>query len=119
MKQRLLLALLMLLTSAGFMKANVTFTVPKGETATVTVNVSTGNTIVLEVGSVSKQLTGTASYTIDKDDEASQTVKIKNNGLLELTITGKADNLQISDEDLVSLNSLKCWFNYVNRLNIN
>ncbi len=103
MKQRLLLALLMLLTSAGFMKANVTFTVPKGETATVTVNVSTGNTIVLEVGSVSKQLTGTASYTIDKDDEASQTVKIKNNGLLELTITGKADNLQISDEDLVSL----------------
>lgn len=103
MKQRLLLALLMLLTSAGFMKADVTFTVPKGETATVTVKVSTGNTIVLEVGSVSKQLTGTASYTIDKDDEASQTVKIKNNGLLELTITGKADDLQISDADLESL----------------
>lgn len=103
MKQRLLLALLMLLTSAGFLKADVTFTVPKGETATVTVKVSTGNTIVLEVGSVSKQLTGTASYTIDKDDEASQTVKIKNNGLLELTITGKADDLQISDKDLVSL----------------
>lgn len=103
MKQRLLLALLMLLTSAGFMKADVTFTVPKGETATVTVKVSTGNTIVLEVGSVSKQLTGTASYTIDKDDEASQTVKIKNNGLLELTITGKADKLQISDADLESL----------------
>lgn len=103
MKQRLLLALLMLLTSAGFMKANVTFTVPKGETATVTVKASTGNTIVLEVGSVSKQLTGTASYTIDKDDEASQTVKIKNNGLLELTITGKADDLQISDADLESL----------------
>lgn len=55
MKQRLLLALLMLLTSAGFLKADVTFTVPKGETATVTVS-SGGNTIKLKVGNIEKEL---------------------------------------------------------------
>ena len=39
MKQRLLLALLMLLTSAGFLKANIVFKVPKN-TGTVTVTFS-------------------------------------------------------------------------------
>lgn len=100
MKQRLLLALLMLLTSAGFMKANVTFTVPKGETATVTVKASGENTIRLSVGEIVQDLKGTASYTVSKSDNGDQYVIMSGNGLLELTITGKASTLGIDDEYL-------------------
>lgn len=101
MKQRLLLALLMLLTSAGFLKADVTFTVPKGETATVAVKIGQGNTIRVSVdGTVTKDLTGTTSYTIEKSDKNDQSVSLLGNGLLELTITGKASTLAIDDESL-------------------
>ena len=96
MKQRLLLALLMLLTSAGFMKADVTFTVPKGETATVTVS-SGGNTIKLKVGNIEKELSGDVSYTIDKSEQGDQFVSLTGNGLLKLTIAGKASSLGVND----------------------
>lgn len=96
MKQRLLLALLMLLTSAGFLKADVTFTVPKGETATVTVS-SGGNTIKLKVGNIEKELSGDVSYTIDKSEQGDQFVSLTGNGLLKLTIAGKASSLEVND----------------------
>lgn len=96
MKQRLLLALLMLLTSAGFLKADVTFTVPKGETATVTVS-SGGNTIKLKVGNIEKELSGDVSYTIDKSEQGDQFVSLTGNGLLKLTIAGKASSLGVND----------------------
>lgn len=86
----------MLLTSAGFLKADVTFTVPKGETATVTVS-SGGNTIKLKVGNIEKELSGDVSYTIDKSEQGDQFVRLTGNGLLKLTIAGKASSLEVND----------------------
>lgn len=86
----------MLLTSAGFLKADVTFTVPKGETATVTVS-SGGNTIKLKVGNIEKELSGDVSYTIDKSEQGDQFVSLTGNGLLKLTIAGKASSLEVND----------------------
>lgn len=99
MKQRLLLALLMLLTSAGFLKAEITITVPKGATPTITVSdITTGQEPVLSINGseVHKFTTSALSYQVKADAEKDQTLVISNNPHKGLTITGKISNLELN-----------------------
>ena len=99
MKQRLLLALLMLLTSAGFLKAEITITVPKGATSTITVSdITTGQEPVLSINGseVHKFTTSALSYQVKADAEKDQTLVISNNPHKGLTITGKISNLELN-----------------------
>lgn len=105
MKQRLLLALLMLLTSAGFMKAQVTITIPEKGNATVTettiqVVVSPNYTPSLTVDNKSASFNGD-SYTIKLDDASHQVVI--NNPFKSLKITGLASSLTVDNGALESI----------------
>lgn len=88
MKQRLLLALLMLLTSAGFLKANIVFQVPKN-TGTVTITFS-GATSGGFTGSV---ITGTPEAEVSADK---YTYTIKNNSEEVATYTFLTDNITLN-----------------------
>ena len=82
MKQRLLLALLMLLTSAGFMKAEITITVPKGATPTISLSgFETGvyPELYLNSATVHTFTDGAPSYTVKADNENSQSYRISGN----------------------------------------
>lgn len=88
MKQRLLLALLMLLTSAGFLKANIVFQVPKN-TGTVTITFS-GATSGGFTGSV---ITGTPEAEVSADK---YTYTIKNNSEEVATYTFLTTNITLN-----------------------
>ena len=106
MKQRLLFTLLMLFVSVGFMKANITLTVPKGKTVTITGKVRQPNTtpkILIdskEVQDFSRVNDGT--YTV-KSAETEQEV-ILTNGFTSVTISsGEVSKLVIYDHNIVNL----------------
>lgn len=105
MKQRLLLALLMLLTSAGFLKAQVTITIPEKGNATVTettiqVVVSPNYKPLLTVDNKSASF-NVDSYTIKLDDASHQVVI--NNPFESLKITGLASSLTVDNGALESI----------------
>lgn len=89
----------MLLTSAGFLKAEITITVPKGATSTITVSdITTGQEPVLSINGseVHKFTTSALSYQVKADAEKDQTLVISNNPHKGLTITGKISNLELN-----------------------
>lgn len=106
MKQRLLYTALMLFAVLGMARAadEISITVPKGKSATITVKVSASNTIVLNVDRTKKKdLTGNSSYTIDKNEDNEQSVTLSGNGLTSLEITGNASALTIDNNGLETL----------------
>lgn len=106
MKQRLLYTALMLFAVLGMARAadEISITVPKGKSATITVKVSASNTIVLNVdGTKKKDLTGNSSYTVDKNEAKEQSVTLSGNGLTSLEITGNASALIIDNNGLETL----------------
>lgn len=106
MKQRLLYTALMLFAVLGMARAadEISITVPKGKSATITVKVSASNTIVLNVdGTKKKDLTGNSSYTVDKNEAKEQSVTLSGNGLTSLEITGNASALTIDNNGLETL----------------
>lgn len=116
MKQRLLLALLMLLTSAGFLKANIVFKVPKN-TGTVTVTFS-GTAGGIKATSISglpqAEVSGKGLvYTIKNNSvEVAQYTFDTSNGNFTLnpcnvtfTVTGDASVTEINAQGVPNLNS--------------
>ena len=116
MKQRLLLALLMLLTSAGFLKANIVFKVPKN-TGTVTVTFS-GTAGGIKATSISglpqAEVSGKGLvYTIKNNSvEVAQYTFDTSNGNFTLnpcnvtfTVTGDASVTEIDAQGVPNLNS--------------
>lgn len=100
MKQRLLLALLMLLTSAGFMKANIRITVPKGATPVIAVSGLDATKLPVlykDQAVVHTFKDGASSYTVTADEENEQVFVISSNPHKGLTITGKISNLEINE----------------------
>lgn len=100
MKQRLLLALLMLLTSAGFMKADIRITVPKGATPVIAVSGLDATKLPVlykDQAVVHTFKDGASSYTVTADEENEQVFVISSNPHKGLTITGKISNLEINE----------------------
>ena len=106
MKQRLLLALLMLLTSAGFMKAAVQITVPAKGTSTVTETaiqvelIPGAGSISLLVDEQEASFNG-LTYTIKLDDKE-HSILISNQ-FKGLKITGLASSLSVENNALESI----------------
>lgn len=95
MKQRLLLVLLALFTSIGWMKATVTLTVPKGATGSLSVTSATGegNTPV----TVMFNNEAVKSYTVDnyaKDKALTVTI---DGSLTKLTVNTKVTSVELQD----------------------
>lgn len=100
MKQRLLLALLMLLTSAGFLKADIRITVPKGATPVIAVSGLDATQLPVlykDQAIVHTFKDGASSYTVTADEENEQVFVISSNPHKGLTITGKISNLEINE----------------------
>ena len=106
MKQRLLLSLLMLFVSVGLVKAAVKITIPKGETATLTVTVIPNTDApAVTIGTASTPahtFNASGSYTVPKDDKAAQEVTISNT-FSALTITGKATVLRVGNKAIETI----------------
>lgn len=106
MKQRLLLALLMLLTSAGFLKAAVQITVPAKGTSTVTETaiqvevIPTASLLSLSIDGKPASFND-ATYTIELDEnEHSVSISGEFKGL---KITGLASSLSVENNALESI----------------
>lgn len=98
MKQRLLLVLLALFTSIGWMNATVKLTVPKGATGSLSFTAAKDGTV--SIGGVEQK---TTSYTITKNETTDQQIEITGK-LATLTVNTKVTNVVVSDaEDLTSL----------------
>lgn len=98
MKQRLLLVLLALFTSIGWMNATVKLTVPAGATGSLSFTVAKGGKV--SIGGVAQE---TTSYTITKNETTDQQIEIIGE-LATLTINTKVTSVEISDaEELTSL----------------
>lgn len=98
MKQRLLLVLLALFTSIGWMNADVTLTIPKGATGSLSFTATKEGKV-----SINKEEQTSTSYTIKKDDTNSQQIQITGE-LATLTINTKVTSVEVSDaEELTSL----------------
>ena len=98
MKQRLLLVLLALFTSIGWMNATVKLTVPAGATGSLSFTVAKGGTV--SIGGVAQE---TTSYTITKNETTDQQIEIIGE-LATLTINTKVTSVEVSDaEELTSL----------------
>ena len=106
MKQRLLLSLLMLMVSVGLVKAAVKITIPKGETATLTVTVIPNTDApAVTIGTATKPahtFNASGSYTVPKDDKAAQEIEISNT-FSALTITGKATVLRVGNKAIETI----------------
>ena len=98
MKQRLLLVLLALFTSIGWMNADVTLTIPKGATGSLSFTATKEGKV-----SINKEEQTSTSYTIKKDDTNSQQIQITGE-LATLTVNTKVTSVKVSDaKDLTSL----------------
>lgn len=98
MKQRLLLVLLALFTSIGWMNADVTLTIPKGATGSLSFTATKEGKV-----SINKEEQTSTSYTIKKDDTNSQQIQITGE-LATLTVNTKVTSVEVSDaEELTSL----------------
>ena len=106
MKQRLLLSLLMLFVSVGLVKAAVKITIPKGETATLTVTVIPNTDApAVTIGTATTPahtFNASGSYTVPKDDKAAQEIEISNT-FSALTITGKATVLRVGNKAIETI----------------
>ena len=99
MKQRLLLCLLMLLVSVGLVKAGVTITVPKGETATITLSPKSGTTPAVHVSDIGAIEGKNNVYSISANTSTDQTVSISSlQGGVAIT-GGKASSVVIDDSN--------------------
>ena len=99
MKQRLLLSLLMLMVSVGLVKAGVTITVPKGETATITLSPKSGTTPAVHVSDIGAIEGKNNVYSISANTSTDQTVSISSlQGGVAIT-GGKASSVVIDDSN--------------------
>lgn len=98
MKQRLLLVLLALFTSIGWMNATVKLTVPAGATGSLSFTVAKDGTVSID--GVAQE---TTSYTITKNETTEQQIEITGE-LATLTVNTKVTSVEVSDaKDLTSL----------------
>lgn len=93
MKQRLLLVLLALFTSIGWMNADVTLTIPKGATGSLSFTATKEGKVLIN----GNEQTST-SYTIKKDDTNSQQIEITG-ALATLTVNTKVTSVVVSGAD--------------------
>lgn len=93
MKQRLLLVLLALFTSIGWMNADVTLTIPKGATGSLSFTAAKDGKVSID----GKEQTST-SYTITKNETEDQQIKITGN-LATLTVNTKVTSVVVSGAD--------------------